>query len=778
MSCPCDQKNYPAALDIHAGLDQLPRALGTFPQWRLAILDAIGRQNALSHWRARDADDFGMLLVEMGAYLFDVLSFYDALLCNDSYLNTAWLEGTERKLVSLLGYIPRPAIASQAWLAIEADGRRLVELPAKTAFRSGEFNGNPPQVFELEENAWVDPRLNKHTVARVLSDSISGGSLNSILVTPNSLRIQKGSPVVLSFNGTLRTAYVDNIKAVALRSRKPASEIIFKTEISVPAGAKYSELRVFTLGNSMPLWRASNPFSGTKVLLDTRAPVRAGEFVLFEKEGSLKVRTVNVSDTSSQTILSAVTTTVKNLDGDITAELESPDVKTSVSELTLSSSLGWSGADRNKVTLYYGVSDAARVLIPERDDLQQGDPLSIPTYVDEARVPVNNLLLEDTHLEGLFTTGSLNAETQTASLDAETAWSQSLQSPVSLYANVLKISRGETVANELLGIGDATQQWQTFELKNKCLTYLPADNATGNKSTLKVYVGGVLWQEVSTFFGVQSDEQVYLVRHDDAGTAQIQFGGGARLPSGTAVYANYRFGAGAAVPPAGSINQMAEPVNGIKTIKNVLAAFGGNDAESAADLKHYAPQSALLLGRAVSLVDLEAAAHGVAGVEAVKGVFRWDKKRQEKRAVIYFIGDAQLTSGLLASLLTISEPDALIDVKPALAQSASVNLELEIDKRYQSSDVIADVQQALYRSPQPSVAGGVLHKTSLGPEGVIFYSHIIDAIMDVPGVRGINNMSFNGSAISGYGIKPAAEHYFDFGELGTNTSGITINGVI
>ena len=54
---------------------------------------------------------------------------------------------------------------------------------------------------------------------------------------------------------------------------------------------------------------------------------------------------------------------------------------------------------------------------------------------------------------------------------------------------------------------------------------------------------------------------------------------GQRLPSGTDnVICNYRFGAEAACPPAGSVSQVSKPVKGLRSVKNFLPAFGGADA--------------------------------------------------------------------------------------------------------------------------------------------------------------------------------------------------------
>src|SRR5207253_593631 len=81
-----------------------------------------------------------------------------------------------------------------------------------------------------------------------------------------------------------------------------------------------------------------------------------------------------------------------------------------------------------------------------------------------------------------------------------------------------------------------------------------------------VWVDGLRWTEVPSFYGAAPDSQVYIVRQRDDGASVVTFGDGergARLPSGVGnVVATYRFGAGEAAPPAFSIKQLARPVPG------------------------------------------------------------------------------------------------------------------------------------------------------------------------------------------------------------------------
>lgn len=180
-------------------------------------------------------------------------------------------------------------------------------------------------------------------------------------------------------------------------------------------------------------------------------------------------------------------------------------------------------------------------------------------------------------------------------------------------------------ARRQLGAGDASRPLQTFRLKKKPLTYLSAANAAGRVSSLSIHVGGILWTEVESFYGVDDHETVYIARYDDAGETDVIFGGGARLPTGAPVVADYRFGAGAAAPPADSVKQVARPVAGLRRIRNILPAFSGADAEGPAELTYRGPRSALLLGRAISLIDFETATVERTGVRAAKAAWSWDK---------------------------------------------------------------------------------------------------------------------------------------------------------
>jgi hypothetical protein len=276
-------------------------------------------------------------------------------------------------------------------------------------------------------------------------------------------------------------------------------------------------------------------------------------------------------------------------------------------------------------------------------------------------------------------------------------------------------------------------------------------------STLKVYVDGLQWTEVASFFGVASEAEVYIVRQDDAGDSFVTFGGGRRLPTGVNnVVASYRFGAGKTTPPAGAIHQLAKPVKGITAVRNPVAAGGGDDAEPASGLRTYAPRSALLLGRAISIPDMEAAAASVPGVRAVRAEWRWNEAQQRPVVQVWYIGAASVRKDVVAKLNGLSDSVTPIAVDQAIAEPATLSLSIEIDPRRVDDQVVADIRDALMNHET-----GILAPERIGIGVALFRSRIFEAVLAVPGAAGVTGLLWNGADFNPFGIEPAAGHYFD-----------------
>ena len=197
--CPCDDAPFPAEPDIPPGLATLPRQVLGFPDYRHAILAQLRSHPALAGWRAREGDDLGLMLVESWAYVLDVVAFYDQQIAQQLYLGTATDPGATRRLVELIGYRPRPAVAAEGLLAAIAERGPKVIIPAGTAFRSEAFGNEPPQVFESDAEVAIEWRRNRWTLAGVVPTETAAGM--PWLLDPRTLRLQRGAWVVVDGPG-------------------------------------------------------------------------------------------------------------------------------------------------------------------------------------------------------------------------------------------------------------------------------------------------------------------------------------------------------------------------------------------------------------------------------------------------------------------------------------------------------------------------------------------------------------------------------------------------
>ena len=185
-------------------------------------------------------------------------------------------------------------------------------------------------------------------------------------------------------------------------------------------------------------------------------------------------------------------------------------------------------------------------------------------------------------------------------------------------ANVGAATAGASVA-EILGSGSAATPNQSFALGQPPLTYVQAPTPSGRADTLQVKVDGIAWSEVASLYAQAPNDRVFTVLDAPGGKAVVRFGDnveGATLPTGDHnVVASYRVGLGAdGNVPAGAITTLVDRPRGVGDVVNPLPATGGQDADSADDVRTKAPTTVLTLGRAVSIDDYQNLAASFAGV--------------------------------------------------------------------------------------------------------------------------------------------------------------------
>jgi hypothetical protein len=812
MNCICDDFQFPPETQISPGLTRLPRQIGTFAEFRRALLrgasirttallekhplwslryltesDRGGLKkslDAIGQWRGRHAKDFGMMLLEMWAYVCDLTSFYDDVFSQESYVRTARRRDSLRKLVDPLGYIPRPAVAALAELAAFADGRQVVSLPVGTAFRSGAFSGNPPQVFELGAEAKIHPLLNEWSFLplRRATFGSTGASRQTFLCETGSVSVKEGDLVLVKVGSSRYALTVSSVANQEGADHQTYSAVTLSSSVWLPGGTPVASVKLLKPTAKASLWTRTFPAYGaftsgmfanpsaTWFLLDSiSSAFKNNQDVVVEKGGVWTVSTITAVETVSVTIQAASTSDIKDASNAVIAKVPIPEITAQTTQLTISPPLAGAGLlslvdDSPQISIHHSFVSAGKVTIEALTEVDRTDPLQVRTPAEmprDASAP-GKFQLEDVNGLGLTRPGSLNFVTGHFSVQGD-PWPNTLATPVKLLGNIISTSRGETVKGEFIGSGEAATANQSFTLKKSPLTYLPApseNTPSGLTSTLKVYVDGLQWTETPSFYGHRPEDEIYIVRQNDKNETVVTFGDGVlgrRLNTGAAVVAYYRHGGGAAMPPAGSITQVAKPVKGLQSVRSPVAPYGGADAEPANSLQKYAPRSALLLGRAVSLPDLEAAAASYAGVRAVAAEWRWSTTLQVPAAHIWYLADGDLTTLILNKLRSLVQPDTPIQVERAVATAARLSIQLAYDPKRFEADILASARTALM-----DVETGLLPPERLGIGKPLFRSKLFDFLLSVTGVTSVTGLSYWYSPFSDYGIKPPAGHYFDF----------------
>lgn len=282
-------------------------------------------------------------------------------------------------------------------------------------------------------------------------------------------------------------------------------------------------------------------------------------------------------------------------------------------------------------------------------------------------------------------------------------------STVILYANVARATHGEGL-EEVLGSGDGAEINQRFELQKPPLTYTSAPTSKGIESTLEVRVNGVLWQEVSSFYGLDGRTQCYIVRIDEESNATVIFGDGergARLSTGDEnITASYRSGIGLdGEVSARSLTLLQTRPPGISGVFNPLPASGGAPPEKLSEARRNAPLTVLTLDRIVSLRDLENFARSFAGIGKAQAELI---PAGEGRMMIITIGSttgseispgSELYKNLCGAIEAMRDPVQRVQ-KPVKVESYSletfsIEAALLIDASHLLEDVLSEVEETL-----------------------------------------------------------------------------------
>ncbi|MBV8686499.1 MAG: baseplate J/gp47 family protein [Alphaproteobacteria bacterium] len=747
--CACDWEIYPPCDTVPPGLAALPpQALG-FPQIREHLLSTAGQRTELAGWSARADDDLGVMLLESWAYVFDIVQFYNRRLASRGYVRTAPDAASLHRLTALIGYRPRPAVAAAITLAAIAENKGPAEIPAGTRLRSKGVPGIPPQVFETAAAAVADPRLNEWELAPVRPATFDG----LVAFAPRAPGVLAGQTVAFVLNG----AAAGGARVLELRPERMPDGADYRvaTFTSVPAGLAgqpLASIEVRILTQSAGPTRFS-PLTGTAPVATYRSEwvldgvypqIAPGDILVLEYEGGFTATPVNAVALA-----------------DIELGITGHSVAGKATKLTFPAMLAMT-------RVHFRAMPAGPLVNPALSELPVETlvatlPGKGPAAALGDAAPPAELVVSGARSGGIALAGSVEVNARGAPLLEATSITErsvdTLATPIRYNGNVIEATRGETVRGEVLGSAVSSRPWQSFRLRKKPLTYLPDATAPGGAAPeLEVRVNNILWERVDSFFGVPAGRAVYVVRHDDKEETDIVFGDLTRPPTGVNnVTASYRWGAGKAVPPPGTLVQLADRVPGLARLVAPLEARGGADAEAPEDLRDNAPRSTLTSGRAVSVADYAAIASAYAGVTTAQVQWVWVPGAQRAGVMAWIVNDGgDVSTDLAAALREAGDPLISVTVAPAVASSRMLTIEIVADPAFLPDQVCGSVGAALLDEEE-----GLLAPRNAAIGGDLFRSRIAEAVARVAGVAGVRSITLDGSAMPA-AISAAPGHYLTF----------------
>jgi hypothetical protein len=754
--CPCSGSQEPLTISNPPGRDRINYRVGDYTSFRHALLRARPGETELKNWRPGASGDLAVQMIEWWAYLADILTFYNERIANQDYLRTADLPESVKRLILLLGYRPRPGIGATGTLAALLSAPKPITLPQGFQVQSKPGPGKTPQIFELNADTLVQPP------DVVAADPVPSSALlgppnnNSVLLQGTVSTVKTGDELLLLHNGWVGTD--SNFAVVTVQSvsqekdphGKNNTRVVFTASPNLPANAAAADYSLMRSTQTAHLW----PFSGSKatVITNRRADlesitrqIKVGDPVLFTApDPSLGEQLVSVTAYSEPVwYANSPDPSDPSQSPDPTKTPPVPIPHTAIgfqpfltgqwnrSQQTVSVRYAWQPVGTLMQTPQTSFSGAG-------NGLQAVAPVVFPTLSTGASV-----LIQDAsgNGESAVATGGPS----TIDLSSLPDPPVNLVPPLNVLFNLLSVSRGKTVNNEVLGSGDATAAGQEFALQKSPLTYLQSGDSTsgtGYKSTLKVWVDGVQWQEAQSFYGQPADAHIFVTREDEDNITHVQFGdgiNGARLSSGVNnVVATYRYGSGKDSPDAGSLSVILQPQPGLKSIVNPVPVGGGADPDPPDQIRKYAPQSVLNFGRAVSGNDYETIAAQAPGVARAKAYWNWDPLQQRTMVTVYVGDDQNAVKAAQTALHGADDPNRPVIVNLATSVPVSLSFSLLVDPKYVVADVMTGVTTALIDPDK-----GLLGANVIGIGQVIFESQIYEACLSIPGAVAVHALQFS-----------------------------------
>lgn len=307
-----------------------------------------------------------------------------------------------------------------------------------------------------------------------------------------------------------------------------------------------------------------------------------------------------------------------------------------------------------------------------------------------------------------------------------------------LRGNVVEAGHGESKPEKVLGSGDAARSNQRFVLKEEGVSFVAdATQPSGVRADITVRVEDRAWKQVANLRDSGPADAHYAVRMTEDGYLAVEFGDGRhgrRLPSGgNNVRISFRVGTGLdGNLAADSLTKAARPHRLVKSVRQPLAATGGNDMEDVRSLKENAPASVLTLERAVSVGDLGHLAARQSSVWQARAFSLPTglSRRESVKAVVVPAGGGEL-GALKESLQSTLQAHTLPGVDVQISEATMTPFDVDVTVRVKSAEY--DPDQVVESVRQALLDAFSLERRRLGQD--LFLSEVYQVVEGIQGVE-------------------------------------------
>ena len=524
-----------------------------------------------SKWTDYNASDLGIVMVELFAYMGDILNHYMDRLANESYLSTAVSRQSIAELVQMLGYNLRPESASVVELEIRSD----LTTPGATLTKGYKVKASSGESFVT----YSDSLFKKHTPYINLKEYNNAEPYDFGSDTKLGFIIN-GVDIDIDFSAD--PGYTDSYPMVT------AADFVWAINVHEEPHGNIKPDNLYQI-ESLGAWRA---WCWTLDSHIDGAGASSTEYILSDANA-------NFEDWMRGCYITKGTFgTEDTYEGIIRDIVDSNTIRTSADTRTdfIGNSPNWSNGDTYQIKVVPGINYVANGVNFAKIQGVPSDYFDIRTTTDVT------IKLADVNSPVDLSFLGFEEDTTTHTVSEYTAVRVYAINAADKFDEPLGTSTGKAYQRFRLGMNNLTYHLSFGEILEGFDITVEVDEGSGYLE----------WQLVDNFVQSSFNDKVYRVMITDSGKTYVTFGDNTngRIPAGgSSVKTSYKHGGGLkgniGAYTIDTLVSDAPTGDSSASVRNFESAYGGQEKESLLSAKINAPQSLRTLDRAVTPADFK-----------------------------------------------------------------------------------------------------------------------------------------------------------------------------